>query len=149
MPTVLTILIVEDNVAHERLTRYILKRQNIPANYEVVQDGQEALDYLQRRGRYAEPASSPRPDLILLDLNLPKRDGREVLKLIKQDAGLRDIPVIVVSTSDRLEDVTYSYQTGAAAYISKSAGFDLLVTQLGDVLRFVHAKQEPGTQPPL
>ncbi len=136
MQDVLTILIVEDNVGHQRLTEYILRHHNVSADFRVVHDGQEALEYLQRSGAYENPELSPRPDLILLDLNLPKRDGREVLKLIKEDRELKDIPIVIVSTSDRIEDVNFCYQTGAVAYISKSSGFDMLSSQLADVIRF-------------
>ncbi len=136
MQDVLTILIVEDNVGHQRLTEYILRHHNVQADFRIVHDGQEALDYLQRSGVYVEAGKAPRPHLILLDLNLPKRDGREVLKLIKQDDRLKEIPVVIVSTSDRIEDVSFCYQTGAVAYISKSSGFDMLSSQLADVIRF-------------
>ncbi len=135
MPKPCTILIVEDNPGHQRLTEYILKRHNIVAQYIVVRDGQEALDYLNRDGRFADPAISPVPDIILLDLNLPRRDGREVLKLMKENPALRDIPVIIVSTSDREEDVTFALKTGAVAYISKSSGFDKMSEQLAETVK--------------
>jgi CheY-like chemotaxis protein len=130
------ILIVEDNLAHQRLTEYILKRHRVDAKFIVVRDGQEALDYLSRKGRFSDPEISPRPDLILLDLNLPKRDGREVLKLIKENQDSKEIPVVIVSTSDREEDVTYALKTGAVAYISKSCGFDKLNEQLAGIMKY-------------
>ncbi len=135
-PPRLNILIVEDNLAHQRITEYVLKKNKVNANVIVVHDGQEALDYLFRQRSYSECASSPRPHLILLDLNLPKRDGREVLKMIREDASLRQIPVVIVSTSDREEDVTYAFQSGAVAYISKSSGFDTFNEQLGGVWKY-------------
>jgi CheY-like chemotaxis protein len=131
-----TILLVEDNFEHLRLTRYILRTQNVPGDVRVVRDGQEAVDYLHRRGQYADEASSPRPQLILLDLNIPRIDGKEVLRIIKTDPELKDIPVIVVSSSDREEDIRYAHETGATAYISKSGGFDKLSEALASVHTF-------------
>ena len=128
-----TILLVEDNFEHLRLTRYILRTQNVPGDVRVVRDGQEAVDYLYRRNQYADPASSPLPQLILLDLNIPRIDGKEVLRIIKTDAQLKDIPVIVVSSSDREEDIRYAREMGATAYISKSGGFDKLSEALASV----------------
>ncbi len=130
------ILIVEDNLAHQRITEYILKKSKTPVKYFVVRDGQEVLDYLYHKDPFADRAQYPRPNLILLDLNLPKRDGREVLGIIKGDATLSEIPIVIVSTSDREEDVKYAFQKGAAAYISKSSGFDRLTEQLSDVVKY-------------
>ncbi len=94
------------------------------------------LDYLYRKEPFTDNEKYPVPNLILLDLNLPKRDGREVLRLIKSDDALKEIPIVIVSTSDREEDVSYAFQTGAAAYISKSAGFDRLTEKLSDVVKY-------------
>lgn len=129
----LTILLVEDNHEHLRLTRYILRTNNVPGDIRVVRDGQEAVDYLYRRNRFADSASSPRPHLILLDLNIPRIDGKEVLRIIKSDVQLKDIPVVVVSSSDREEDIRFAYKTGAAAYISKSGGFEQLSAALAEI----------------
>ena len=131
-----TILIVEDNLSHQRLTEYILKRHKVNARFIIVRDGQEALDYLSRKDKFADAASYPQPDLILLDLNLPKRDGREVLKLIKEHQDWKGIPVVIVSTSDREEDVTFALASGAVAYISKSSGFDKLNEQLAGIVKY-------------
>ncbi|MFQ5524120.1 MAG: response regulator, partial [Acidimicrobiia bacterium] len=87
-----------------------------------VADGEELLDYLMHRGRYSDEASAPRPNLILLDLNMPKMDGREALRVIKSDPSLRRIPVVVLTTSHAEEDVVQAYDTGAAGYITKPAG---------------------------
>lgn len=130
----MNILIVEDNLAHQKITEYVLKHNKVPGKYFIVRDGQEAVDYLFHKNAYADEAQFPAPDLILLDLNLPKRDGREVLKLIKESPEVREIPVVIVSTSDREEDVTYAMETGAAAYISKSSGFDKFNQELSSVL---------------
>jgi len=133
MPDKLTILLVEDNYEHLRLTRYILRTNNVPGDVRVVRDGQEALDYLYRRNRFADSSSSPRPNLVLLDMNIPRIDGKEVLRIIKSDPQLKDIPVIVVSSSDREEDIRFASETGAAAYISKSGGFEQLSAALAGI----------------
>jgi|ERR1051326_3356437 CheY-like chemotaxis protein len=133
------ILIVEDNLSHQKITEYVLKHNNVRGKFCVVRDGQEALDYLFRKNAYSDIATSPTPNLILLDLNLPKRDGREVLKLIKTEPSLREIPVVIVSTSDRQEDISYAFQTGAVAYVSKSSGFDKFTAELGAVLKYARA----------
>ena len=132
----MNILIVEDNPAHQRITEYALKRSKIPIVINVVRDGLEALDYLLGRNEFSDPTKAPTPDIILLDLNLPKHDGREVLKVIKGDATLKDIPVVIVSTSDREEDVNYAFQMGAVAYISKSSGFDKFNEQLANIAQY-------------
>ena len=136
------ILIVEDNLEHQKITEYALKRNNVRGTYTVVRDGQEALDFLYRQGKFAGATPRPMPDLILLDLNIPKRDGREVLKIIKEDPSLKEIPVVIVSTSDREEDVSYAFQTGAVAYISKSGGFDRFNADIGSVSQYARGGKE-------
>ncbi|MDI6765866.1 MAG: response regulator [Bacteroidota bacterium] len=135
----MNILIVEDNLAHLKITEYILKKNGLPAKYFVVRDGQEVLDYLYRKNGFADVEKYPLPNLILLDLNLPKRDGREVLKLIKEDPNLETIPIVIVSTSDREEDINYAYQLGVVGYISKSIGFDKFSEELGSVVKFARS----------
>ncbi len=132
----LKILLVEDNFEHLRLTKYILAQNKVPGDVFVVRDGQEAMDYLYRRNQFVDPTDSPRPDLILLDFNIPRVDGKEVLKTIKADITLKDIPVVVVSSSTRQEDVTYAHNAGASAYISKSLAFEDLSQALGSVQKF-------------
>lgn len=105
-----------------------------------MRDGQEALDYLYRQNVYADAAQYPIPDLILLDLNLPKRDGREVLRILKEESSLKEIPVVIVSTSDREEDVSYALHLGAAAYISKSDGFETFSRELATVTRYARER---------
>jgi two-component system response regulator len=136
--TPLNILIVEDNLAHLKLTQLVLQRSHVDAALYVVRDGQEALDFLFNAGAFADPIQHPRPNLILLDLNIPKRDGREVLKLLKEQTNLATIPIVIVSTSDREEDVNYAFKNGAVAYVSKSAGFTNFSSQLTDVIRFAN-----------
>jgi CheY-like chemotaxis protein len=136
MPQI-NVLIVEDNPAHQKITEYILKKNNIPVTIFVVRDGQEILDYLYRREPYTDIQKYPIPDIILLDLNMPKRDGREVLKIIKEDSALQKIPIVVVSTSDRVEDVSYARRMGVVGYISKSIGFDKLNEELSGILKYL------------
>jgi CheY-like chemotaxis protein len=95
-----------------------------------VADGEELMDYLHRRGRYADPASSPEPSLILLDLNMPRKDGREALMEIKSDARLKSIPVVILTTSKAEEDVRRLYELGANSFITKPATFQGLAEML-------------------
>jgi CheY-like chemotaxis protein len=128
----LNILLVEDDLEHLQLTKYILARNHVPGEVIVVRDGQEAIDFLYKRNKYSDP-SSPTPNLVLLDLNIPRIDGKEVLRIMKQDINLRDIPVVVVSSSNRQEDIAFATQVGASGYISKSGGFDKLNEALASV----------------
>jgi two-component system, chemotaxis family, response regulator Rcp1 len=117
------ILLIEDSPGDVRLTQEALKDAKIPVNLQVARDGIEALSFLKKEGEYAE---SPRPDLILLDLNLPRRDGREVLREIKESPTLKSIPVVVLTTSASDEDILQSYMLHANCYINKPvnlAGF--------------------------
>lgn len=110
------ILLVEDNPADVRLTMEALKEEKLRNNLHVVKDGVEAMAFLRRE---AEFAKAVRPDLILLDLNLPKKDGRQVLKEVKEDENLKAIPVVVLTVSQAEEDVLKSYNLHANCYISK------------------------------
>lgn len=112
----LEILLVEDNPADVRLTVEALKEEKVYNNLHIVNDGEEALAFLHKTGKYAD---EPRPDLILLDLNLPKIDGREVLKEIKNDPDLKIIPVVVLTVSKAEEDILRSYNLHANCYINK------------------------------
>lgn len=126
------ILLVEDNPGDIRLTREALKDGKINNNINVVMDGEQAIEYLRRQNGYANSIS---PDLILLDLNLPKLSGREVLEIIKNDPALRHIPVIILTTSKAEEDILQSYQHYANCYITKPVDFDQfseVVKQLED-----------------
>jgi two-component system response regulator len=109
-------LLVEDNPGDVRLTKETLKDAKLMVDLHVVGDGVEAMAFLRQEGKYA---SAPRPDLVLLDLNLPKKDGREVLSEIKQDLNLRRIPVVVLTISNGEEDVLKSYNLHANAYVNK------------------------------
>jgi CheY-like chemotaxis protein len=110
------ILLVEDNPGDVRLTQEALKEGDLPNQLHVVKDGVEALAFLRREGVHAD---APRPDLILLDLNLPKKSGREVLEVIKQDDGLKRIPVVVLTTSDAKTDIVQVYDLHANCFITK------------------------------
>lgn len=114
------ILLVEDNPGDVRLTIEALKEAKLVNRLNVVADGVEALEFLRRQGRFAQ---APAPDLVLLDLNLPRKDGREVLEEIKNDATLRTIPVVVLTTSRAEEDVLRAYNLHANCYITKPVDF--------------------------
>ena len=118
------ILLVEDNPGDIRLTQEALKDSKIRNNLSVVRDGEEALSFLRREGNYG---SVPRPDLILLDLNLPRIDGREVLEKIKTDDTLKRIPVVVLTTSDDEKDILASYNLHANCYITKPVDLNRFV----------------------
>ena len=124
------ILLVEDSAADVLLTEEALQEAKVLNRLSVVRDGVEAMDFLRQRGQYAE---APRPDLILLDLNLPRKDGREVLAEIKADPVLHRIPVVVLTTSEAEEDVLKSYDLHANCYITKPVD----LAQFLDVLRVV------------
>ena len=115
------ILLVEDNPGDVRLTIEAMKEARVLNNLSVVADGVEALDFLNRRGPYQK---APRPDLILLDLNLPRKDGREVLREIKMDPHLLRIPVVVLTTSEAEQDILRSYDLHANCYITKPVDLD-------------------------
>lgn len=120
-PPLCEVLLVEDNVADARLVELALAQASSRITVRRVADGAEALDFVYHRGAHA---SSPRPDVIFLDLNLPKIDGREVLERIKQDLHLAAIPVIIFSTSDSPNDINGSYQAGANSYVVKRNNLD-------------------------
>jgi len=115
------ILLVEDNPGDIRLTQEALKEGKVRNNLNVAQDGVEALAFLNREGRYA---NASRPDVILLDLNLPKKDGREVLAAIKDDPDLRRIPVVILTTSQAEKDILQTYNLHANCYITKPVELD-------------------------
>lgn len=117
----INILLVEDNPADVRLTQEAFKETTIPNHLHVVRDGVEALAFLEQTGQFA---NSPRPDMILLDLNLPKKDGREVLALIKKTPEYKRIPVIILTTSKAEEDIAHTYDHHANCYITKPANLD-------------------------
>ena len=129
-PDRLQVLLIEDNAGDVRLIREAFSMSGQNVEIAVARDGVEALDYL--RGS-ASGGSAVRPDLILLDLNLPRKSGREVLREVKADKGLSDIPVVVLSTSAADEDISYSYRTHANTYIIKPVNLDRLFEVIGSL----------------
>lgn len=127
------ILLVEDNPADVRLTREALKDVKLLIRLDVVTDGVQAMEYLCRQGKYAD---APRPELIILDLNLPRKDGREVLEEIKADERLRRIPVVILTTSAAEEDVLRAYNLHANCYVTKPVNFDQFIKVVQSIEEF-------------
>jgi CheY-like chemotaxis protein len=117
-------LLVEDNPGDVRLTQEALKSHKVQNNLHVVTDGEEAMAFLRRQGRFK---NAPRPDIILLDLNLPKKDGREVLAEIKSDPNLKTIPVVIITSSEAEQDVIKSYNLNANCYVTKPVNLDQFI----------------------
>ena len=128
-----TVLLIEDNPGDYRLTKEALKEGKVYNNLHWAQDGVEAIDFLKRQGKHAK---APRPDIILLDLNLPKKDGREVLSEIKGDEDLRKIPVVILTTSKAEEDVLKSYDLHANCYVTKPVDLDKFIIVVQSIDRF-------------
>ncbi len=123
----ITILMADDDADDRLMTREAFEASHLKNDLKFVENGVELLDYLYRRDKYADPESSPRPSIILLDLNMPKKDGREALEEIKKDPNLRNIRIIVLTTSKAEEDIYRTYNLGAASYITKPVTFESLV----------------------
>lgn len=115
------VLLAEDNPGDVMLTKKALERGKLANNLHVVTDGVEALTFLRQEGEYAD---EPRPDLVLLDLNMPRKDGQEVLEELQDDPELRKIPVVVLTSSESEEDIARSYELNANAYLTKPVDFD-------------------------
>ena len=131
--TPIEILLVEDDPGDVLMTQEAFEDHKVRNRLTVVSDGSEALSYLRREGQYADAV---RPDLVLLDLNLPRRDGREVLAEIKKDEELCRIPVVVLTTSAADEDIMRSYQLHANAYVTKPVDFDRFITVIRQIDEF-------------
>ena len=127
------ILLVEDEEAHAQLTRRAIRKAGNANRIDVVYDGEEALDYLFNGGKYADKSKYPCPGLILLDIKLPGIDGIEVLQKIKQHPNLKKIPVIMLTTSDREEDIARSYDYHANSYLTKPVGFKEFEEKIGQI----------------
>ena len=123
----ITILMADDDEDDRRLTQEALAESRLLNQMRFVVNGEEVMDYLRREGKFAPPADAPRPGLLLLDLNMPRKDGRSVLKEIKSDPELRTLPVVVLTTSKADEDVFKSYDLGVNSYIVKPVTFEALV----------------------
>ncbi|MGD0231528.1 MAG: response regulator [Syntrophorhabdales bacterium] len=131
-----TILMADDDQDDCLLVSTAFEESRLANDLRFVADGEELMDYLYRRGKYPDALTSPRPGLILLDLNMPRKDGREALKEIKNDAGLREIPVVVLTTSKEEEDILRSYNLGANSYITKPVTFEGLVDVIKSLGRY-------------
>jgi CheY-like chemotaxis protein len=127
------VLLVEDDPGDELMTREAFEDNKIGNQLHVARDGEEALDFLYRRGEYTD---APRPGLILLDLNLPKYDGRQVLEKIKSDPDLSHIPVVVLTTSSAEEDILRSYRLHANAYVTKPVDLDQFIRAVRQIDEF-------------
>jgi len=125
-PKTITILMADDDPDDRVLTREALMENKLANDLHFVEDGEELMDFLKRQGKY-EQQNTPRPGLILLDLNMPRKDGREALSEIKADPELRSIPIIVLTTSKAEEDIVKSYDLGVSSFITKPVTFDDLV----------------------
>lgn len=142
LPHAIDVLLVEDDPGDVLMTREAFEFNKVGNTLHVVRDGEQALDYLYRRGEFAD---SIRPDLILLDLNLPKYDGRQVLETIKSDPDLADIPVVVLTTSGAEEDIVRSYKLHANAYVTKPVDLDQFLAAVRQIdTFFVQVVRLPG-----
>jgi two-component system, chemotaxis family, response regulator Rcp1 len=142
------VLLVEDDPADVELTQYTIAKSKVWIDLHTVGDGVEALAFLRREGKYAD---APRPDLILLDLNMPRMDGREFLSELRANSHIKAIPVVVLTTSQTDEDIFKSYELGANCYITKPVGLAEFAKVVGAVEEFwftvVRLPKPPGDEP--
>jgi CheY-like chemotaxis protein len=131
-----TIMLVEDNAADIKITQRALRDSSYPVELVVVRDGHEAIEYLQRQGAYAADAAWRFPDLILLDINLPRMTGLQVLQRIRATPRLRALPVVVLTTSRRQEDILDMYSAGANTYVEKPQEYNRFVEVVGVLQRY-------------
>jgi CheY-like chemotaxis protein len=131
-----TILLVEDDPGDQELTRRALEEDVVHTDLRIVNDGKEALDYLHREGAFTDPENSPRPDLILLDLNMPRVDGRQVLEQVREDPDISRIPVIALTTSDEEEDVLRSYDLGCKSFIKKPVEIETFIETIRELQHY-------------
>ncbi len=132
----ITILMADDDADDRQMTREAFAASRLSNDLRFVEDGVELMDYLCRRHQYADPMASPRPGLILLDLNMPKKDGRQALSEIKADANLKNIRVVVMTTSKAEEDILRTYDLGASSYVTKPVTFTALVDVISTLGRY-------------
>lgn len=130
------ILVAEDDLDDQMMLREALHENRLANDLRFVENGEELMDYLNRTQKYSDPATSPRPGIILLDLNMPKKDGREALREIKSNPDLRHIPVVVLTTSKAEEDIVRTYNLGVNSFITKPVTFDSLVTVTREISRY-------------
>ncbi len=145
------ILMVDDDKDDRMMTEKALRKNRVINPILFLEDGEELMAYLRHKGPYADPASSPRPCLILLDLNMPRMDGRRALELVKADPGLKKIPVVILTTSQAEEDILRSYDTGANSFITKPVSFEGLLAVMDALksywLEIVDLPLEEGESP--
>jgi CheY-like chemotaxis protein len=132
----ITILLADDDEDDRMLAEQAFEECRLANELRVVEDGEELLDYLHRRGEFAEPGAAPRPGMILLDLNMPRKDGREALREIKADPALRSIPIVVLTTSKQEEDILRTYDLGVNSFITKPVTFEGLVDVIKTLGRY-------------
>ena len=132
----ITILMADDDEDDRLMTKEAFEESKLVNELHFVEDGEELMDYLFHCGEYSDPASSPRPGLILLDLNMPKKDGREALKEIKANPDLRQIPIVVLTTSKAEEDIYRSYDLGVNSFITKPVSFDGMVFVIATLAQY-------------
>ena len=132
----INILLADDDAEDRMLARDALEENRLANNLDCVEDGEDLLNYLHRRGKYTELEEKPLPGLILLDLNMPKKDGREALQEIKADPDLKRIPVVVLTTSKAEEDVLKTYDLGVSGFITKPVSFDGLVETMKALAKY-------------
>ena len=149
------VLVAEDDPEDRMLIKEAWEEAMLANDMRFVEDGEELTDYLRRLGKYRDPATSPRPGIILLDLNMPRKDGREALSEIKGDPDLKDIPVVVLTTSHTEEDIIASYNLSVAGFIMKPPSFDRLVETIHsigvywfDIVQLPPQKNHTPTQSP-
>jgi len=123
----ISILVAEDDPDDRLLMEEALEENRLANNLHFVEDGEQLMDYLHHRGQYSDPGQAPRPSLILLDLNMPRKDGREALQEIKTDPKLRQIPIVIMTTSKAEEDILRTYDLGVSSFISKPVTFQSMV----------------------
>lgn len=135
--TLAVVLLVEDDPGDQLLTKEAFESLRVPHELRIVSDGKEALDYLYQRGDYGAALSAPRPDLILLDLNMPRVNGQKVAEQIHSDPNLSDIPIVVLTTSRRPEDMLRAYGRGVASFITKPLDFERFIAAVRDLERLI------------
>lgn len=132
----ITILVAEDDEDDRLLMQEALEENRLANDLHFVEDGEELMDYLLHRGKYSDPNSAPRPSLILLDLNMPRKDGREALQEIKAEPSLRQIPIVVLTTSKAEEDILRTYDLGVSSFIAKPVVFESMVQIIKTIGRY-------------
>jgi CheY-like chemotaxis protein len=148
LPRPTTILMADDDPDDRLMARDAFVECGVPGELRFVEDGEELMDYLRRRGKYGDPSAAPRPGLLLLDLNMPRKDGWECLREIRADPGLRPLRIVILTTSHTPEDVLRSYEMCASSYITKPTSYATLVEMVRTLgkywLEMVELPAEPG-----